>query len=103
MIVLASVLSCGGQLCQKQAAHQARHVVILCWLLLSLLLLGCAMLVWLWVLQHLPVGVAYPMLSINFILITLAARLIWHEEIDSRHWLGIALIITGVVSMGISA
>ncbi|OON40133.1 4-amino-4-deoxy-L-arabinose-phospho-UDP flippase [Izhakiella australiensis] len=103
LLVLASLLSCGGQLCQKQAAHQTRRIDILRWLMLALFLLGCAMLVWLQVLQRLAVGIAYPMLSLNFILVTLAARLIWQEEIDRRHQLGIVLIVSGIVLMGLSA
>lgn len=102
LVVLASLLSCGGQLCQKQAAHQARRAPLLRWLLLALALLGLAMLVWLQVLQRLPVSIAYPMLSMNFILVTLAARLIWHEAIDKRHLLGIGLVVAGIIMMGIS-
>ncbi|MFS2223569.1 4-amino-4-deoxy-L-arabinose-phosphoundecaprenol flippase subunit ArnE [Pantoea sp. B65] len=103
LILVASLLSCGGQLCQKQATrrYDKRHLVI--WLGLSLLLLGCAMLVWLWVLQQVPVGVAYPMLSINFIIVTLAARWLWQERITLRHSLGIVLIVAGVIVLGVHA
>ncbi|MFC0142144.1 4-amino-4-deoxy-L-arabinose-phosphoundecaprenol flippase subunit ArnE [Erwinia mallotivora] len=103
LIVLASLLSCAGQLCQKQAAHHGllkgkRHLLF--WLAMSVLLLGVAMLVWLRVLQHVPVGVAYPMLSLNFILVVLAARWLWQEPVSPRHWLGIGLIVAGVAVMG---
>ncbi|KAB8306637.1 4-amino-4-deoxy-L-arabinose-phosphoundecaprenol flippase subunit ArnE [Erwinia endophytica] len=106
LIAFASVLSCVGQLCQKQAAHYGLlkgkwHLVF--WLGLSVVLLGCAMLVWLMVLQHVPVGVAYPMLSLNFIFIVLAARWLWKEPVSPRHWLGIALIMAGVAMMGVYA
>ena len=43
LILLASLLSCGGQLCQKQAAHhglQKGKGHLLIWLGLSVLLLG---------------------------------------------------------------
>ncbi|PIJ50727.1 4-amino-4-deoxy-L-arabinose-phospho-UDP flippase [Erwinia sp. OLTSP20] len=102
LLMLASLLSCAGQLCQKQAAHQRRRGDMVRWLMLALFLLGCAMLVWLQVLQRLPVGIAYPMLSLNFILVTLAARLVWQEEIDRRHQAGIVLIVIGIVLMGMS-
>ncbi len=99
-ILLASLLSCGGQLCQKQAAlgEGRRHLFV--WLACSVALLGCAMLLWLLVLQRVPVSVAYPMLSLNFIFITLAARFIWHEPVSLRHWLGVALIICGITILG---
>lgn len=100
-IILASVLSCLGQLCQKQATcvpafgNPRRHV--LRWLFLALVTMGLGMLVWLVVLQSVPVGIAYPMLSLNFVWVTLAARWIWHETVTWRHWAGIVLIMLGIV------
>lgn len=100
LIVLASLLSCGGQLCQKQAAQMQLRRQVAGWLVLSVMLLGLAMLLWLLVLQHVPVSVAYPMLSLNFIFITLAARWIWHEPVSLRHWLGVLFIIAGIFILG---
>ncbi|MGV3346171.1 4-amino-4-deoxy-L-arabinose-phosphoundecaprenol flippase subunit ArnE [Enterobacteriaceae bacterium LUAb1] len=102
LIILVSLLTCAGQLCQKQAGHyeaQARRK-LLGWLMLSLILLGTAMLIWLLVLQRVPVSVAYPMLSLNFILVVLAAYWLWKEPVSARHWLGIVLIVCGVALMG---
>lgn len=48
----------------------------------------------------LEVGIAYPMLSLNFVLITLVARFVFHETIDRRHWVGVALVIGGVALLG---
>lgn len=107
LIVIASLLSCAGQLCQKQATHcsdaQRRKRHMLLWLSFSVLLLAGAMLVWLWVLQQVPVSVAYPMLSLNFIIIAFAARWLWQERISLRHSLGIMLIVAGVVVLGVYA
>lgn len=76
-LVFASLLSCAGQLCQKQATRPSksgrRGYHILGWLGLALLSLGCSMLLWLSVLQSIPVSIAYPMLSLNFVWVTLAA------------------------------
>ncbi|SYP98359.1 SMR family multidrug resistance protein [Klebsiella pneumoniae] len=66
-LVCASLLSCAGQLCQKQATRpsrrgrRSRHILF--WLGMALLCLGCGMLLWLSVLQSIPVSIAYPMLS----------------------------------------
>lgn len=105
-LVLASLLSCAGQLCQKQATRPAlsgqrgRHAGL--WLGLALLTLGGGMALWLLVLQRIPVGVAYPMLSLNFVWVTLAARVIWREHVSVRHAAGVALIIAGIVMLGSS-
>ncbi|EMH96039.1 4-amino-4-deoxy-L-arabinose-phosphoundecaprenol flippase subunit ArnE [Klebsiella pneumoniae RYC492] len=67
-LVCASLLSCAGQLCQKQATRpsrrgrRSRHILF--WLGMALLCLGCGMLLWLSVLQSIPVSIAYPMLSL---------------------------------------
>ncbi len=85
-MVLASLLTCAGQLCQSKRPVRRKPggvVPILCSGWGSFLLaLGCGMLVWLVVLQRfLPSGVAYPMLSLNFVWVTLAAKGLWHEKV----------------------
>ncbi|MGK2946350.1 MAG: 4-amino-4-deoxy-L-arabinose-phosphoundecaprenol flippase subunit ArnE [Candidatus Malihini olakiniferum] len=104
---LVSILSCMGQLCQKQAAsppagavHPAHTVR---WLFATLLLLALALLLWLVVLQQLPVGVAYPILSLNLVWITLTARWVWREPITMRHIFGILCIIVGVFLIGVTS
>lgn len=103
-LILASLLSCVGQLCQKQATRPAKagrrgaHIAL--WLGLAVMALGCGMLVWLVVLQRLPVGVAYPMLSLNFVWVTLAAKVIWREHVAVHHWLGVGFIIMGIIVLG---
>ena len=89
-LVFASLLSVAGQLCQKQATcfvainKRRKHIVLL----------------WLLVLQNVPVGIAYPMLSLNFVWVTLAAVKLWHEPVSPRHWCGVAFIIGGIVILG---
>lgn len=103
-LLLASLLSCAGQLCQKQATRPAKsgrrgqHIGL--WLGLALLTLGGGMALWLVVLQRLPVSIAYPMLSLNFVWVTLAAKFIWKEPVSRRHWLGVSLIIIGIIVLG---
>ncbi|WP_312689818.1 4-amino-4-deoxy-L-arabinose-phosphoundecaprenol flippase subunit ArnE [Kosakonia sp.] len=106
LLALASLLSCVGQLCQKQATRpgkageRGRHIGL--WLGLALVALGAGMALWLLVLQRIPVGVAYPMLSLNFIWVTLAARFIWRERVTARHAVGVTLIMAGIVLLGSS-
>ena len=106
-VILACLLTCLGQVAQKYAVESWRDqpsslLAKLCspWLWLALASLGLGLLVWLLVLQRLEVGVAYPMLSLNFVLITLIARFVFNETIDRRHWMGVALVISGVALLG---
>ena len=110
LLLLASLLTCASQLCQKQAAErwqaltprEGRLASTARWLGVAVLLLGLGMVIWLGVLQRLPVSLAYPMLSLNFVLITLAARFIFGEAVSSRHWGGVAAISAGIIFMGLS-
>ena len=51
-------------------------------------------------LRLVPVSVAYPMLSINFVLVALAARLIWRESYTLQQWIGTLAIVAGVALIG---
>ena len=57
---------------------------------------------WLYVLRHLPLSVAYPLISVVHLLIPLGAWLVLHEVISARRWIGIAFVFTGVVMAGAS-
>ncbi|CAB1215416.1 Undecaprenyl phosphate-aminoarabinose flippase subunit ArnE [Serratia liquefaciens] len=108
LVLVVSLLTCGGQLCQKQAAQSwqlppdVRWGVTLRWLLLAVFLLGLGMAVWLNVLQRLPLSLAYPTLSLNFVLVTLAARWLFNEPTTARHWYGVASIMLGILLMSIN-
>ena len=99
LIVLVSLLSCSAQLCQKQATHAVSGRIRLSWIGVSVLLLGIAMLLWLLVLQRVPVSQAYPMLSLNFIFVALAGRILWRERLTLRQIFGTLLVVTGVALM----
>ncbi|BBN55032.1 putative 4-amino-4-deoxy-L-arabinose-phosphoundecaprenol flippase subunit ArnE [Pseudomonas chlororaphis subsp. aurantiaca] len=104
LLLVACLLTCLGQIAQKFAVESWRgqpsgalDKLRSPWLWLALASLGLGLLVWLLVLQRVEVGIAYPMLSLNFVLITLIARFVFHEAIDRRHWLGVALVLGGVL------
>lgn len=104
LLLVACLLTCLGQVAQKYAVESWRgqasgmlDKLRSPWLWLALLSLGLGLLVWLLVLQRVEVGIAYPMLSLNFVFITLIARFVFHENIDRRHWLGVALVLCGVL------
>ncbi|MGG8896355.1 4-amino-4-deoxy-L-arabinose-phosphoundecaprenol flippase subunit ArnE [Escherichia coli] len=67
---------------------------------LALACLGFAIVLWRLVLQNIPVGMAYPMLSLNFVGVTLAAVKLWQEPVSSRHWCGVAFMSGGSVILG---
>lgn len=96
-IIVTSLLTCLGQILQKKAALSVTRRAIILWFGLSILSLTLGMSVWLWVLQSTPVSQAYPMMALNFVWVTLAAKLIWKERITTGHWVGILFILSGVI------
>jgi len=75
---------------------------LLFWLLLAGCWLGGAFILWIMVLRHTPLFLAYPLLSLNLVLVTLAARFIWQEGISCRQWWGIGCIMLGISLLGAS-
>lgn len=103
LILLVSVLTCASQILQKYTAISSSANQR--WLLLfsSLALLGFAMLLWLLVLRAMPVSIAYPLLSINYLFMALIARRFWGEKLSAQQWQGLALIILGIACVGLNA
>jgi len=107
LLLGACLLTCMGQVSQKFAVEGWRDQpdgwalkLRSPWLWSALVCLGLGLLVWLLGFQRREVGIAYPMLSLNFVLVTLVARFVFHEHIDGRHWFGVLLVIAGVVLLG---
>lgn len=57
---------------------------------------GISVLVWILALSRVPVSIAYPMLSIGYIVNALAAWYLFGEILSSGRWLGMGFIIVGV-------
>lgn len=113
LLVLASVV-CGviGQVSLKSGmtqvgrigGAQATYVLDTAWRVLTtpLVLFGLACyalgaVAWLVVLSRLDLSHAYPFLALNFVLITLASRLILGETVPPLRWLGVLVICCGVI------
>lgn len=58
---------------------------------------GLASVLWLYMLKHFPLSMAYPMVSLSYIMGMLAALLVFHEQIPLVRWMGLALIVVGVI------
>ncbi|ETS30468.1 4-amino-4-deoxy-L-arabinose-phospho-UDP flippase [Photorhabdus temperata] len=103
LLLLVSMMTCAGQLCQKQAVIcWNKKALALKWLVGAVILLAVGMLFWLRLLQILPLGIAYPMLSINFIMVTLAGKFLYQEKVGRKHWSGVACIMLGILLMSLN-
>ncbi len=62
---------------------------------ISGLLLGSGSLLWMYIIKHFPLSVAYPMNSLSYVFGIIAAVFFFHEEAGFTKWAGITLIMGG--------
>lgn len=62
---------------------------------LSGLCFGAGSLLWMYIVKRFPLSMAYPMISLSYVFGLVAAALVFHESVDYKKWIGVALIIGG--------
>lgn len=67
------------------------------WFLLSGILFGAASLLWMHILKHFPLSMAYPMASMSYVFALVMSVIFLHEAVAWNRWLGVALIMVGCV------
>ena len=86
-------LAAGSAALWRTAAGLAQHPAILG----GLLCYAVSVLVWIVALSRVEVSIAYPMLSIGYVLNALLAWWLFGEDLNAQRWLGIGVIVVGVV------
>ncbi|MEO8537015.1 MAG: EamA family transporter [Betaproteobacteria bacterium] len=62
----------------------------------GLALYGISVVVWILGLSRVPVSIAYPLLSLGYVVNAIAAHYLLGEALTAQRWLGIGFIIAGV-------
>lgn len=52
---------------------------------------------WLYILSRVPISFAYPVQALAFPLVLMASMLVFKENISVTRWIGVAVIVCGVV------
>ena len=91
-----------GQILFKATANAAAGSTLLAPRPIALAVLafgiyGGASILWILLLQHVPLSRVYPYLGLSFIIVPIAAYFLLGEALMPRHMLGSALIAFGVV------
>ncbi|MDG4608160.1 MAG: EamA family transporter [Defluviicoccus sp.] len=68
---------------------------------LALALYGFATLLWIYLLQRVPLSEAYPFAALAFVLVPLGAAALFGERLSSAHFVGSALIVAGICVIGL--
>lgn len=108
--IAASFICCSillrtiAALCAKQAgltsAHEGmRGILINPWYWGELAALVCHVLSWTIVLRTFPLSFAYPFISVTFLTVLWGSWFFFEEQIQAGHLLGIAIIISGVLTV----
>lgn len=91
-----------GQMLFKKAAQSIanaatwQHWVFNGWLIAALVLYGITTLVWIWVLRHVPLHLAYPFMGLAFLIVPILGWIFLNEPIQVPTLVGGALILAGI-------
>jgi uncharacterized membrane protein len=68
----------------------------------GLLCFGAEAVVWTMALRRIDVSQAYPISSIELIVMLMLSRLMLRETISKKRWVGVVLIVGGTILVGLS-
>ena len=70
--------------------------------LLGLTFYGASSILWVYILSFTDLSYAFPFLSIAYVGVPTMAALVLHEQIPAMHWLGIILVVIGILLVATS-
>lgn len=109
LLAVNIVMLAAGQLFWKKAILVAGNISLqsLPGLIMSPLFLlgaicyGAATLSWIAVLSRLPLSLAYPLQSLTYVVVALAAWQLFGEAVPPSRWIGVGIILVGAVVVGL--
>lgn len=67
------------------------------WFLICGILFGGASVLWMYILKHFPLNMAYPLASLSYVIAMVFSIIFLHETVAWNRWLGVALIMIGCI------
>lgn len=61
---------------------------------------GAGFIIWAAALSRLPLSFAYPLLAVGYLINPVAAMILFNESISPLRWMGIGVIILGIILVG---
>lgn len=58
---------------------------------------GAGSILWMYIIKHFPFSMAYPMVSLSYVIGMIAAIVVFKEQVPWERWLGVFLILAGCV------
>lgn len=115
LILMSVILATVGQLTLKTGMARVGYVgterlgrpfqlladVATTWqVLVGLTLFVMSAVSWLIVLSRVPLSLAYPFVGITYVLLPLFGKFVLKEHVPALRWLGVALVVAGVILVG---
>lgn len=66
-------------------------------LFIALSIYGVTTLAWVWVLQKIELGRAYPLMALAFVLVPIGSHFIFGERFHLQYFLGVVMIMAGIL------
>lgn len=67
------------------------------WLYMALCVYGLATIFWLYLLQRIPLSLAYPFSALAMVMVPIIAVLVFGERLNWTYWIGVFLIFSGII------
>lgn len=109
---------CTGQLLFKKTAMLAKKITIsknsdllssiiniiqIPYFFIALIVYGVATFYWLYILQKIPLSIAYPFTALAMIIIPIASLFLFKENLSMNYWIGSFFIFLGIVIISINS
>lgn len=118
LVLLAPIIGTMGQVFLKYGMREIGQITLIelknnscsillsifsnLWILMAIPLYIGGFILWLIVLSKFNLSFAYPFLALSFVMVPLLSSYIFGEHIPIMMWLGILVVFTGIVIIGIS-
>ncbi len=100
-----SVLLSSGQMLFKYAAitspvlnsfHGFLSLALNPWFIVAVILYAVATILWILILQQVPLSMAYPFVALGFVLVPLGAHYFLHETLNFYYLIGVLFVVLGL-------
>lgn len=96
------LLNGGAQLLLRKAALSGAEptspvsLLTNVWFVAGIAAYAVSVLTWLYVLRRVPLAVAAPFVAMVYVVVPVASRLVFGDQIHTKMWLGMLLVVIGV-------
>lgn len=113
------LLMCTGQILFKKTAlilsqsHYSMHIskvfesllilIKIPYFFLALLVYASATLFWLFILQKIPLSIAYPFTALAMVIIPILSIFLFQEKLSLNYWIGATLIVIGIFIISVKS